>query len=546
MKKILSIVLVMILVTAFALAPVSATSTQIMKVYSAYYASGTLYAFVDGVGGVEPGSLTVKPKTDTAGMNSDTPKPITDTDTKIEYVLLIDASGSIQYYLDSVYNFVSSLMNTEEQDVTVSVASFGEEDAYEMIAQNLTSTDKVMEIVYNISYTEPYTNICGSVIRAIDDIHADNRSGSDVINLVVITDGQPDLRDQSPTAKQTIAESAKDVITTCPEIILHTICFGGNWESSAYDALSLGSGIHQNVNSPSDATTAGADMANLIDSLYTFKLPLNWESERSRADVELRVQKTDDSKNSLEFFTVENVADLENIAGSPDDIPFIEYSTQPQIPDSSGIVPEDSSDSAQDETAAALTEATADQPNGIFTSGLFKWILIAVGAVIIAAAAVVIIIVVLRKRKKSSPPPTSDPASTADPAQTSPYVGYSADTSYDSAPKAYAPAPKREPEGPCITMQLQMIEGTSPSVSKPIKLFNEIFIGSAPDCDIILNDPTVASRNARIFVDNSIIYIENISTSQNVYLEGMKLFSRNRLRSQSEITVGNTTFTLLF
>lgn len=535
MKKILSIVLVLMLLAALAVVPTAAANTQLMKVYSAYYTSGMLYAFVDGTGGVDPSTLTVKPQTDAAGINNDSPKPITDTDTTIEYILLIDASASMQSYLGSVFEFVSSLTDSEQLSTTVSVASFGED--FDMVREDLHNAEDINNVVQNeIYYIEQYTNICGSVVSAIEYIQNKNRTGSEVINLVVITDGQPDPKDQSSGAIANIAKDAEPVITTCPEIILHTICFGGNWEQNTFDVLSKGTGIHKNINSSTlsyDARNTGVEMADLIDNLYTFSLPLKWEFERSRADVKLRVQKTDDPKSTLELFMIKDVADLEHIADESDvGGPIIEIESQTPDDISSAIIPDNPS-TAEGETPTAALEATADQPNGIFTSGLFKWILIAVGAVIIAAAAVVIIIVILKKRKKSPLPPASDP-------------NVAAPSSVPAAPAPVAPQAKKKADGPSITMKLRMIAGASPSASKPVELVDEIIIGSAPDCDIILDDPAVSAHNARVFVENSIVYIENISSTQNTYLEGMKLFSRNRLRSQSEITIGNTTFTLLF
>ena len=520
MKKILSAVLVLFLLLSAAAAPAFAAETAQMKVDSAYYTSGTLYAYVEPVAGNDPTTLTVKPRTESTGLNHDSPKPITDTDTTIDYLLLIDASGSIQSYLPSVFDFVSSLMQKEALPTTIAVASFGQ--SFKLVADGLKTASEVSDAVENqISYTEEYTDICGSVISAIEHIHTKNRTASEVINLVVITDGKTDLGDTSGSALSTTADRAESIITTSPEIILHSICFGGDWEENTYRAISKGSGIHKTIDGDSSAAEdAGIDMAKMIDSLYTFSLDFNWEDEydQVRENVDLRVQVTDSPSSSLELFTVENVANLEHIADADgtdeNNAPIFEITTDTPAENTTEN-PEDGAVSS-DETQAGSDVIVTDQPDSIFTSSWFIWLIVAVGAVLVIGATVTVILIVVFKKKRAQ--------------------------NQTDAPSAQ----KKHPDGPAIVMKIQMIQGTSPSSSKEIRLVDEIIIGSAPDCDIILRDPGVEAHNTRIYVENGVIYIENLSEKQNTYLEGMKLFSRNRLRSKDEITVSDTTFKLLF
>ncbi|MBQ3417005.1 MAG: FHA domain-containing protein [Ruminococcus sp.] len=524
MKKILSTVLVLILLVSLAVISPNAAQTALMKVDSTYYTSGTLYAYVESVGGTDPTTLTLKPSSD-AGLNADSPKPITETATSIDYVLLIDASGSIQQYVPSVYSFVSSLMGTEALPTTIAVASFGSE--FHLIAEGLTTPDEVSYVVENeISYTEDYTDICGSVVSAVEYIHTKNRTNSEVINLVVITDGKTDLGDASAGSILSGAQRAESIITTSPEIILHTMCFGGHWEENTYNALKKGTGINEDIDeggSTQAAAVAGSKMANMIDSLYTFSLDFDWNYEYAREDIDLRVQVTDNPSSGLELFTVENVANLEHIADADgteeNNAPIIELSTN--APDDSSA-PDEADPSVspadpQDSTEAILTIATQDEAKSPFDKfPWLLWVLIGAGGVLVIAAAVVVTLIILKKKNGGTPPKNPQAAS------------------------------KKKPEGPAIVMKMQMVQGTSPSASKEIKLVDEIIIGSGADCDIIIKDPSVAERNTRIFKDGSVIYIENIAAVQNTYLEGMKIFSRNRLRSQDEISVGNTTFKLLF
>ena len=531
MKKILSTVLVLILLLSVAAVSSTAAETALMKVDSAYYTSGTLYAYVEPVGGIDPTTLTLKPGSGSS-LNTDSPKPITETDTTIDYILLIDASGSIQNYLPSVYSFVSSLMSTEALPTTIAVTSFG--SSFQVVAEGLTSASEVSDVVENqISYTEDYTDICGSVVSAYEYIHSKNRTDSEVINLVVITDGKVDLGDTSAGAILSGAQRAEQIITTSPEIILHTMCFGGSWEENTRSALYQGTGINEDIDdgwSTQSAAVAGSKMANMIDSLYTFSLDFNWDYEYAREDIDLRVQFTDNPERGFELFKVENVANLEHIADADgteeNNVPIIEFA-DPSPDSSSAPAPEDPSVSpaeTQDSTEAVLTvtKATFDEVKSPFDKyPWLLWVLIGTGGLLVIAAAVIVTLLILKRKKNGTPVPPADGT---------------------PAPKAA----KKKPQGPAIVMKMQMVQGTSPSASKEIRLVDEIIIGSGSDCDIIISDPSVAERNTRIFKDGSVIYIENIAAVQNTYLEGMKIFSKNRLRSQDEISVGNTTFKLLF
>ncbi len=532
MKKILSIVIALVLMLCAAVIPSHAAQTDLMTVDSAYYTSGTLYAYVEPAGAQDLKTLTIKPAVDSSGMNTATPKPITETDTTIDYILLIDASASIRSYLSSVFSFVSSLMNTEALKTEISVASFGE--SFRLIADGLTTPEQVSSVVENdISYTENYTDICGGVVDAIEYIHRTNRTKSEVINLVVITDGKAELGDTSPTALTRSADKAEAVITTSPEIILHTMCFGGDWEQNAYRALSKGTGLNEDIDTYSSETAAavaGSRMASKIDSLYTFSLDFSWEYKDARSDVELRVQLTDNPKASLELFTVENVADLENIAdadsddGDPVLVPNTEDTTDTD--DQSPAETEAPSEAdgtltpTEDGSSSESLPATADQlPSGGFTGSMpfpILWVIIGAAALLVLGGIAVLIILLIRKNKKKHHPLPTGAA---------------------SSPQA--------PSGPAIGLTLEILQGSA-SAYKDLKLNQQLFIGSGNDCDIVLNDPTVSDHNARIFMENGMIYIEDISPLSNTYLEGMKLFSKNRLRSGDEITIGNTVFKLLF
>ena len=56
----------------------------------------------------------------------------------------------------------------------------------------------------------------------------------------------------------------------------------------------------------------------------------------------------------------------------------------------------------------------------------------------------------------------------------------------------------------------------------------------------------MASQSARIFLSDCVVYIEDIGSSDGVYLGGMRLHNANRLRSGDEIAIGSARFRFKF
>jgi len=97
-----------------------------------------------------------------------------------------------------------------------------------------------------------------------------------------------------------------------------------------------------------------------------------------------------------------------------------------------------------------------------------------------------------------------------------------------------------------IVVHLQVLSGELIKGAKNIKLTDKMIIGSAKHCDIIFADSTVYPENTRIFLQDNLIYIEDMKEKSNTYLGGMKIHSANRLRSGDEISIGNVRFILRF
>ena len=56
----------------------------------------------------------------------------------------------------------------------------------------------------------------------------------------------------------------------------------------------------------------------------------------------------------------------------------------------------------------------------------------------------------------------------------------------------------------------------------------------------MIHDPSAEPVNICIFIQNQVVYIEDMGSPLDTALNGMRPFASNRLRSEDEITIGNT------
>ncbi|MDR0904712.1 MAG: FHA domain-containing protein [Oscillospiraceae bacterium] len=77
-------------------------------------------------------------------------------------------------------------------------------------------------------------------------------------------------------------------------------------------------------------------------------------------------------------------------------------------------------------------------------------------------------------------------------------------------------------------------------------LADELFLGKARSCAVVLRDNGVSPKNTRIFRQDNLIMIEDLNSANGTAIGGMKIFAPNKLQSGAEITVGVTTITVRF
>ncbi len=100
--------------------------------------------------------------------------------------------------------------------------------------------------------------------------------------------------------------------------------------------------------------------------------------------------------------------------------------------------------------------------------------------------------------------------------------------------------------GEGVPLHMEVLAGKGKPSQKVFYLNQELFIGSDPACDMVWKDPSVAPRHCRIFIQNDLIYLEDLNDRSTTFVEGLKIYAPNRLRSEDVITIGEVQFKLLF
>lgn len=488
-----------------------------------------------------------------AAGDEQSPVPVTETSSIVRYVFMIDLTGSMRRYAEEVNEFVDSLMETERLEAFYTVAAFGER--FEIVSENLTDKNAVKKVLEELKYTEKLTDPYTGVESALTYLDGYSIRSGDLLHLVVITDGDPDLGledgEESRETESALAESVTQRLESTPEIIVSTICTA-EWDECAFQALSTGSGIHEMIGDGQDAGAAGEKMADYVDSLYRLSFRLSAAPVAERFSVELRLRGNEpDGQRAMLNVSLEGVPDLKlfshngqeapgsgegsgglgEIVGNGNDRkpdgekpetgdikePGDGEAAGPEGADGEapgdGMVPEGAdAEEPGDGEAAGPEGADAEEAK----QGIDPKLLLAVGVCACALALVGILVVLLMGKRNS---------------------------------RRLKPQPEAKGGAGAaagIMMKLEVYSGSCVSRPASICLADSLLIGSAPECDLVFSDTDVSPQNSRIFVQNQMIYIEDLNSEEGTAIGGMRIQGQNRLRSGDVISIGNVEFCFKF
>lgn len=558
-------------------------TNSVIRAISGYCLSDELYAFIQINEGYDIDSFSVNLQSDTvsAAAGGRSMVPVTETGTIVRYVFMVDLTGSMRKYADEVNAFVDALMETEKLEAFYTVATFGE--CFEVVSENMTDRNTVKRVLGGLKYTEKLTNPYTGVESALTYLDGCSRKSGDLIHLVVITDGDPDLgikdEEESRGTESALAESAAAKIQNAPEIIVSTICTA-QWDSDCFDALSAGSGIHEMIDDGQEAAAAGKKMAGYVDSLYRidFKLSAVPEAERFSAVLRLR---GNDLNGQLAMFDIplEGIPNLKLFSGHAQENPNADGQDESGGVEIEGVItdadedgdesgntggekPEGEEKKEPGEESIELGNEGADEPGSEESTGVgnegagepgseestgsgnedadepgckdMQRLLWIGGICVLVLVVGSCLIILVRKRNSGKTDSQSRGKRKQDQAAAA------------HAGRAAAAGEGTGTGGLRLAMKLEVYSGNCASRSSNICLTDSFVIGSAPECDLVFRDQDVSPQNSRVFVKNQIIYIEDLNSANGTALGGMRIQGQNRLRSGDVISIGDVEFSFKF
>ena len=446
-----------------------------------------------------------------------------EAETPVSYYLLVDDSQSMRSMKRKIESFASSLAQSSEAGTRFAVLTFGE--SLEVVQEKTQDADGALAALRGISYDGQMTDLPRGVLDALAYLESEPREEGELVEAVLISDGVTEEAADSPglEAAQERASGAS--------VVLHTLGLATARDVSAQglsELSSLGKGVHAEIpTGVFDGAACAAEVAAYTDALSVLSFPLGREPASPYEGSVFFL--TDDGALTYRA-NLEDVPVIGAAAEPVEEEPPVSVAAS-EAPVSEAPAEEPASEAPASEapaapsepkgTSEAVSEAAAESEaaSGLPAEdaagdgcGSLVWILIAAAAVL-AAACIAILVILLRRRRKSEPQPAPEqPAS-------------------DSRSGIY--------------MRLEMISGRHTGANE-LSLTEELTIGSAKTCSLIVEAPGVEPLPARIFVRGGLIYLEDLGSAGGTLLGGMRLQGPNRLRSGDEITVGGARFCLKF
>lgn len=483
-------------------AEVSNKESDISSV-SACYMENTLYSFIHTDCDAE--QLTAQ--TELIGGITTKPLPVAESGCKMIYVFLIDNSGSMKKYASEVKSFAEALIEKESQGMEFRIITFGEQVLFNKAVDTEKCLDKaavkkvVLNAIDSLDYGEDWTDTymgVTSVMDYLDKAYPGDRG--DMVNLILLTDGEPDLEDKS--LEDVHAKAAVERIDATPEIVLHTVSFQ-EWNPA--HVRPQGTGMNIIVENETGAVIAAADIVDFVDGLYRLDFPIG-----SRAA----------ERFSFEYY-------LSGMSREADDVVEVRPITVENIPvmmagengwiDPATIKPDREKDEIKmlpfmreegDENIKLEEEEIEAEP--IVRAGAVKMnttamVVVCIGIVFVIIS-ILLMIKLLGKRKNR----------------------------------------QKEKQGGAVPIRFDIISGCCASTGKIFYLSSQLLIGSDSRCDFVLAEPGVSPQNSRVFLRGQEIYIEDLDSLNGTSLGGMRIHAPNRLRSGDKVSIGTVCFQIYF
>lgn len=465
---------------------------------SGYCMDGELYVYLRLDAGYDAESLDMKLRSGEASAEAEgTIIPVTTGSTLVHYVLMVEGTESMSGYLDEINAFADSLAAKEKQEADYTVAVFG--SCFEVVQERLTDKNEVAEAIAGLECTGKLSDPYMAAESALAYLDGYPRKSGELVNLIVITDGKTALgiedADETHKIEKELARSAADRIANSPEVVVSTLCME-EWDEAVFEAFAAGKGIHEDIDEVQDAEDAGERMAQYVDSLCLTSFKLSEIPSAERFSVEVQIQ----GRNSEGQLALLNVG--------MEGVPNLNLFSDATLTETSQEEP-----SAAEEPSGTVSDIVEGRDGESGDAGACMLFIIIPAACVLITAGICILAFI---KKKASGGVKKARGAVAEPAPGS------------------------------IAMKLEVYAGNRISKETLLYLLDSITIGSSPECSLRFDDPDMSPLNSRIFIENQMIYIEDLGSKAGTALGGMRIQSRNRLRSGDVISIGAVEFCLRF
>ena len=491
-----------------------------VNLVSAYALKDHLYAFVNMDEDINPYSF--RAGLINSDVDSDTAAKFDSLRGNVHYVFLMDVSDSMEKYRSVIRDYITGIMDTETSNAYYSLATFGEKFA--VVQERMTDGDGLIEAFENLEYKERATDMYDGIMEGLDWTKNYDRNGSDVVILVMITDGKLWIQDKDHEGA--MAEAAQKAILETPEVIVSTVCVE-KWNEEAKKVLQSGRGQHIYVDDRKMANHAGESFAKWIDNLYYAEFRLESKiQDRFSIKMILEGGKFYDgsividvpyphmdyvpmlTESSVSETTDPTKTEADDGEGKKDSTETTEQTKERNDSEESLLPTQKEQDDIEADEKNEKRHDDDEEEDEERTSFLLP-VVIALGVVVVIVSVLVIVMANKKSKKVMS-------------------------KVFQSSPGA-------------IPLQLEVYAGQCLAPVATLYLTEQMTIGSAEDADLRFADSDVSAIHARILIKNGQVYIEDTRTSvSGVALDGMRISGQNPLRSGNLISLGTAEFTLRF
>lgn len=415
----------------------------------------------------------------------------------VHYVVVVEATLSTgDNYGDDIADMIAFIKDQDTTDATFTVATFGQ--SFDIIEEDMTTLSQLKTVLSDIPYINiPLgPNLVNGVQGALAYCETYPRQGGDLLNVIFVTDNIT-YEDATVTAQE-------DYLSTMEipaGVVVHTLGLAdANDDRSSAFLETLGrfsNGVHTVFGADHDTGACATDISNYVNNLgiATFQLPSEWYDTDTSGELRLM---TDNGIEAEKLF-FDSVTRLEDAVPEVADVPETVEETTPDTGEET---------TEKEETPAVPTVTQSgggdyipdDVQEGpsILTIVLFS----AIGLVVLVC---IVVIVRLAISKGGSPK-----------------------------------------KGNSLRMMVDVVAGKCRLRKNIIYLERSLLIGSDKKCQISWQDSHINPVCAKITYHEGVVYLEVAQNAVPVYLEGMRIQTRNRLRSGETITIGAVQFRLKF